>query len=109
MLQQTRVRVITGPRTFSSALMNAVELYQEFDAEVFGAPTGGKPNHYGEVKQVRLPSGNAVSFSTKFFRLLPGDNSDAFFPPGAVRVPMTRDEFFSLRDPVLEAVLGESE
>jgi len=106
MLQQTRVRVITGPRTFSSALMNVVELYQEFDAEVFGAPTGGKPNHYGEVKQVRLPSGNTVSFSTQFFRLLPGDHSDAFFPSGAVRVPMASDDFFSLRDPVLEAALG---
>jgi len=60
--------VLIGERTFSSALMNAVQLKQRSNATLVGTPTGGSVNHFGEVKTFTLPnSGIPVQYSTKFF------------------------------------------
>lgn len=105
-LKQAKKYVITGPRTFSSALMNAIHLYKEFDALVVGLPTGGKPNHYGEVGKIQLPSGNILSWSKRYFRELPGDNSPAFFPDdSSLPAPLNSQDFFHGIDPALTAIL----
>lgn len=60
--------VLIGERTFSSALMNAVQLKQRSNATLVGTPTGGSVNHFGEVKSFILPhSGIPLQYSTKFF------------------------------------------
>jgi hypothetical protein len=62
--------VLIGERTFSSALMNEVQLKQRSNATLVGTPTGGSVNHYGEVKTFTLPdSGIPVRYSTKFFAM----------------------------------------
>ena len=39
------------------------------EAIFIGEPTGGRPNHFGEVKSFNLPnSGLSVRYSTKYFR-----------------------------------------
>lgn len=94
--------VAIGPPTFSSAMMNALELKAGFGAILVGEPTGGKPNAYGEVKQLELPNSRlAVSYSTKFFRQVPDD------PPSVVpdvAAPLTWAHWRDGRDPVLEAI-----
>lgn len=109
-----RLYAAIGPMTFSSGLMNAIELDQKFDDLILlGRPTGGRPNHYGEVRSVQLPSGNHISYSTSYFRNDP-DNDDPYLSP-ELSVPETADSrFFVLEgsqavgyDPVLAHVKGQ--
>jgi len=95
---------LIGRATFSSALMNAFDLKARTRAILVGEPTGGKPNHYGQVSSFNLPtSGVRVFHSTRFFRLSASD------PPSLepdVRVEIRSQDYFEGRDPVLETVLG---
>ena len=60
--------VLIGPNTFSSALVNAIDLHDKLKATLVGEPTGGKPSSYGEVKTFVLPNSKlVVQYTTKFF------------------------------------------
>jgi hypothetical protein len=57
-----------GCKTYSSGGLAAIRLKKELNAMLVGEPTGCKPNHYGEVKELTLPNTNLiVSYSTKYF------------------------------------------
>lgn len=97
-----RVFVIVGRRTFSSAIINAMDFKEVLGAIVVGEPTSGTPNHFGEVRQFVLPSSRLrVGYSTKRF----GD-------PAAPSVPLQPDlvaemsfaDYSSGRDAALEAI-----
>ncbi len=98
-----RLFVLIGRRTFSSALLNALELQKQTEAVLAGEPTGGKPNHFGEVRTFQLPHSRlTIHYSTKYFTIVPGD------PPSLEpdrRIPITFKDFEAGADPVLEAVL----
>jgi hypothetical protein len=97
--------VILGRRTFSSAILNALDLRKKTEAVFYGEPTGGKPNHYGEIETLTLPHlGLKVSYSTKYFQFVDGD--DPSLTPD-VLVELTLDDYLALRDPVLEAILAQ--
>ncbi|HDT14560.1 MAG TPA: peptidase S41 [Candidatus Aminicenantes bacterium] len=99
-----RLFVILGRRTFSSAILNALDLRKKTEAVFYGEPTGGKPNHYGEIETLTLPNlGLKVSYSTKYFQFVEGD--DPSMTPD-VLVELSLDDHLALRDPVLEAILG---
>jgi hypothetical protein len=69
-----------------------------------GEPTGGKPNHYGEVQSFKLPSsGLTVTYSVKYFKVLEGD-PDSLQPD--ILVPFNFADYRAKRDPVLEKVLA---
>lgn len=60
--------VLIGKQTFSSAVMNAVELKRNSDAIFIGEPTSGNINHYGEVRGFTLPKSKIViGYSTKYW------------------------------------------
>ena len=66
--ERGKLYVLIGRGTFSSAVLNALELGQETEALFAGEPTAGSANHYGEIKQFVLPnSGMRVQYSTKYF------------------------------------------
>lgn len=68
--------VLIGRRTFSSAIINVMDFKGLTKAIYVGEETGGKPNHFGEVKRFELPSSKMeVYFSTKFFRRAEKDMS----------------------------------
>lgn len=95
---------IIGRATFSSAIINAVDLKRRARAILVGEPTGGKPNHYGQVASFTLPnSGIRISYSTRFFRLL-SDSDPASLEPD-VRVELSSRDYLEGRDPVLETIL----
>jgi hypothetical protein len=102
--EKGRLFVAVGPATFSSAMMNAIEMRNAYGALLVGEPTGGKPNSYGEVKSFELPHSRlAVQYSTKYWELVPGD------PPSVVpdvAAPLSFDDWSSGRDPVVDAVLA---
>ncbi|MCX6560744.1 MAG: hypothetical protein NTZ26_09545 [Candidatus Aminicenantes bacterium] len=98
-----RLFVILGRRTFSSAILNALDLKKKTEAVFYGEPTGGRPNHYGEIQTLTLPNLKIkVSYSTKYFKFVEGD--DPSLTPD-VLVELTLDDYLALRDPVLDAIL----
>ncbi|RZJ87611.1 MAG: hypothetical protein EOO20_15665 [Chryseobacterium sp.] len=48
--------VFIGKSTFSSALMNAIELKRRFNTILVGEQTSGNINHFGETRRLTLPN-----------------------------------------------------
>lgn len=64
-----KVYVIIGRKTFSSAILNAMDFKRLTKAVFVGEETSGKPNHFGEVKNFQLPSSQLqINYSTKYFK-----------------------------------------
>ena len=102
-LQARDVYIIIGRRTFSSALLNAWEFKQAFGPVLIGEPTGGKPNHFGEVRNFLLPNSRLKIFhSTKFFKINPEDD-DSLVPD--LLIELSSEDIINGRDPVLEEIL----
>jgi hypothetical protein len=98
--------VIIGRDTFSAALMFALDL-ERFTNPIFvGEPTGGRPNHFGDSRKLRLPrSGITLRVSSLYWQYGgPKDDRDAIHPHLAV----SRDSsaLITGRDPVLERILA---
>lgn len=102
--QRGKIFVAIDHGTFSSGMLNAVNLQQMTPSILVGEPTGGKPNSYGEVLSFTLPnSGLIVNYSVKFFQTVPGD------PPSLMPdllVELSVDDYLAGRDPVLAAILA---
>jgi hypothetical protein len=99
-----RLFVVVGRETFSSAILNALELTGDGNATLAGEATGGKPNHYGEVRFFKLPNSMlSVQYSTKDFSLWPDDVASLY--PDLYAEPTFAD-LLACRDPVLEAILA---
>ncbi len=61
--------VIIGRQTFSSAIINVMDFKNMTQAIFVGEETSGKPNHFGEIKLLELPSsGLKIQYSTKYFQ-----------------------------------------
>lgn len=102
--QKGSLFVIVGRRTFSSAILNALDLRDQAQAIVVGEPTGGKPNHFGEVQTILLPnSGLSVSYSTKFFQTSKTD-APSLMPD--LLAAQTYADYTSGTDPALAAVIS---
>lgn len=98
-----KLYVLIGPSTFSSALMNAQHFRSRTKATLVGEPTGGAPNHFGEVKTFTLPHSKCVvQYSTKYFKMT-NDNGHTLVPDKLITP--TAAGFFADRDEVLEAVM----
>ena len=95
--------VLISRYTYSSAMSNAHQFKDRCGAILMGEPTGGKPNHFGQLGSFTLPnSGLTVHHSTKYFHKVEGDE-DAVYPD--VLVGITADDFFRGKDPVLDAAI----
>lgn len=69
---------LIGDRTFSSALINAVQI-KDADAVVVGTPTGGSVDHFGSVSTFELPHSKIKGqYSNKFIDM--ADYMDAAKP-----------------------------
>lgn len=102
--QRGKIFVAIDNATFSSGMLNAVNLQQMTQAILIGEPTGGKPNSYGEVQSFTLPnSGLIVNYSVKFFQTVSG-NPPSVIPE--VLVELSAEDYLAGRDPVLEKILA---
>lgn len=94
--------VIIGRQTFSSAILNALDLKKKTKAILVGEPTGGKPNHFGEIKFLKLPNTNMViTYSTKYFTHAKKD-TPSLIPD--IPVEFCFRDYREKHDPFLEAV-----
>ncbi len=98
-----KVYVLIGPRTFSSAIDNAISL-KRAGATLIGEATGGRPSAYGEVKTITLPNSKLlVRFTTKFDQVPAEFNFDELRPD--LLAPLTFTESRAGRDPGLAAAI----
>jgi len=103
--RKDRLFVIVGRGTFSSAVLNAIQLRNQTQATFVGEPSGGKPNHFGEVRMFGLKNSKLpVTYSTKYFSISKKD-TDAVYPD--IAVDLSHEDFINHRDPVLERILQE--
>lgn len=103
--RQGKLYVIIGKDTYSSAVLNAVRLKKETNARFVGEATGGEPNHYGEVKEFKLPnSKKAIRYSTKYFHRL--DQDIKTLEPDE-EIKETFAAYREGADPVLEWILKQ--
>lgn len=96
--------VITDERTFSAAMNCATRLERETRALFVGAPTGARPNHFGDAESVPLPStGHVLRCST--VRWLDSDPRDRrrWIAPD-LPAPFTFADYRAGRDAALAAI-----
>ena len=100
--QKGKLYVVTGIHTFSSGIINVMDFHELTQATFVGEVTSGRPNHYGEVKYLTLPSsGPIIGYSTKHFTKYEPD-TDAFYPD--VIIETSFDDFNNGVDPVFEYI-----
>jgi hypothetical protein len=98
-----RVLCLIDSGTFSSAVWTAADLMR-LGAVLVGAPTGGKPNSYGNVQTLVLPNSRLqVGYSTRYFRIVEGSDPASLVPE--VAVEPTIEDVRTGRDVLLEAAL----
>jgi hypothetical protein len=96
--------VITGGRTFSAALKNAIDFREIARATLVGETIGERPNSYSENDEMRLPhSKMEISYSTRYYKFLP---HDGLVTPDKEILPTWAD-WVAGRDPVLDWILGQ--
>jgi hypothetical protein len=99
--------ILIGRLTFSAAASFVAEMERSIpDAVLVGEATGGAPNFWADVDTVTLPnSGLTALVSTTYEGYgTPNDPRLAIAPD--VPVDLTAPDYFSSRDPVLEAALA---
>lgn len=105
--QRGKVFAITDRGTFSSGMLNAIELRGQTKALIYGEPTGGRPNSYGEVRAFYLPNSRIrITYSTKYF-MTQAEDTPSVMPD--VTVELSSADYFAGRDPVLEAILASGQ
>ncbi len=98
-----RLFVIISQGTFSSGLLNAIQFDQTTQAQLVGLPTGGKPNHFGEVRNFRLNNSTTmVQYSTRRFETVSGD-PDHLVPDVVLTAP-TYNDFMNGVDPFFDYI-----
>lgn len=102
-----KIFVLIGRSTSAAAVVHAVELINQTDAVTVGEPTGGRPNHFGDIHRFVLPeSGLVVSYPARYIHLMEGD------PPALrpdIEVPCYFSDYMNGVDACLDAVLQYGE
>jgi hypothetical protein len=99
--------LIIGRWTYSSGILNAIEISEIPGVIVYGENTGGAPNHLGEVRSTQLPwSGLTVGYPTKYFQRVEGEG--ATMRPD-VYVPMNSGMLFFGENRILDTIYEDLE
>lgn len=103
---EPRVSLIVGRWTYSSGILNAMEIAAIPGVTVYGERTGGSPNHLGEVRTASLPySGMTVSYPTKYFETVDGPGR-TMIPD--FEVPLAPDMLFHGSNRILDLIGGHT-
>jgi hypothetical protein len=82
-----------------------VDVEQSTDAVFVGEPTGARPNLYGDVRPVQMPSSGLVAHVSSRYWPKAGDTDTRTTLDPDVRVEWTVRDFLAGRDPVLDAAV----
>lgn len=104
--KEGKIYAIIGRETFSSAILNAMDLRNETNAILVGEATGGQPNHFGEVKEIHLSNTNInVYYSSNYFKTT-SEEIDSIYPDKEVMLKAS--SFFEGKDDFLEFIINGS-
>ena len=98
--------LITGPRTFSAALILTLRLERETEVLIAGEAGRGKPNSYSETGAYELPNTGLGGSVSALFREDGDPDDDRMMVPPDIPATISFDDYREGRDPVLEAVLA---
>ena len=100
-----RLVVLIGRLTFSAAGNFATEVEAKTGAIFVGEAMGSSPNMYGDVRRTPLRTiGHDVYIASTYHQLSTADDLRITIEPD-VSVPYSSDDYFSDRDPQLEAAI----
>ncbi len=95
-----KVYAVLGRYTFSSGILNALDMKKEMSAIYIGEESSGKPNHFGEVQSFQLPSSKLyVSYSTKYFK---NSDKDSNSLKPEIKINLNFSDFNNGIDPIYE-------
>lgn len=95
--------IAIGDKTFSSAIINSVDLRNDLYGYLIGTPSGGSPNHYGELKSFTLnETGIKIFYPTKYFEMIEGYEGDSLWPD--IVVQYNYNDYVKGYDPVFEYI-----
>jgi hypothetical protein len=98
--------VVIGRRTFSAAMVNAIDFRNETEAILVGEPIGERPNSYSENDEMTLPNSRiVVSYSTRYYKFL-AEDAPAVMPDK--RIDPNWEDYKSGRDPIMGWILSQS-
>ena len=98
--------VLIGARTFSAAMVNAIDFRNDAHALLVGNTIGEKPNSYSENDELTLPSSKLViSYSTRLYKFVPEDAPNVVEPDQ--HVEQTWADVKAGRDAALEWALAK--
>jgi hypothetical protein len=104
--QKGRLFVIIGRRTFSAAMVNAIDFRKDTQAILVGEPIGERPNSYSENDEMTLPNSRiVVSYSTWYYKFVDED-VPAVMPDQ--RIDPNWPDFRAGRDPVMEWIVSQA-
>lgn len=102
--KEGNIYTIIGRETFSSAILNAMQLRNETNSILVGEASGGQPNHFGEVKEINLSNTNInVSYSSNYFETT-NEDVDSIYPDE--EVILKSSSFFEGEDEFLEFIIN---
>lgn len=102
--KEGKIYVIIGRETFSSAILNSMELRNETNSILVGEATSGQPNHFGEVKEIHLSNTNInVYYSSNYFKTT-NEEVDSIYPDE--EVILKSSSFFEGKDDFLESIIN---
>lgn len=82
--------------------MYSIALKENTNAILYGEPTGGKPNGYGEVRRFTLPNSKLIiNYSTKYFESK--IENDSLMPDHVIEPSIS--DYINGIDPVMEEIL----
>lgn len=98
------VYTLIGSSTFSSAIINAIQLKEATNCILMGSPTGGNVNGYGELQYFNLQyMPVTVYYSTKYFELIQGYEKDSLYPD--IMIPHTFEDYKNGIDREIQTIL----
>ena len=104
-LDEGRVFVLVGRRTYSAALTNAAQL-RKIGARIVGEPSRGKPNNPSEGRDIILKRTRIwVSVSTQFVERDP-DLGDQNLLPVDIPCPLTIEDYLNGKDLAFETAVA---
>jgi len=102
---KVEIIVLVGARTFSAAMVNAIDFRNDAHALLAGNTIGEKPNSYSENDEMTLPASHlVVSYSTRYYKFVPDDAPNVVEPDQ--RIEQTWADAKAGRDAALDWALA---
>lgn len=100
--------ILIGRRSFSAAVLLVAEMMLHTNALLVGEPAGAAQNMFSDiVNRGTLPNSGAILFiSSEYFNIAWPANKNYILPPH-FPAPFSSADFFSGKDPALEAIFAK--